>query len=96
VASSLIIAETLTLPPGHRESELAGYLDFFALPNLSLIPVDNAIARRAAELSMRHNLGTPDAVHLATALAAKAEVFITNDRKLKRVEGLTVITVDDL
>ena len=44
------------------------------------------IADRAAQLRAEHGLGTPDAIHLATALECGAEVFVTNDRDLPAVQ----------
>jgi predicted nucleic acid-binding protein len=51
------------------------------------MPLSADIANQSARLRARYNLRTPDAIHLATALAANADVFITNDRDLIRVES---------
>jgi predicted nucleic acid-binding protein len=62
----------------------------------SLLSINAAIADTAATLRARHNLRTPDALQIATALAAGCEVFVTNDRALRRVTELRVVTLDDL
>ena len=54
------------------------------------------IAHRAAEYRARYGLRTPDAIHVATAVQARAEVFLTNDRRLRRVEEIDVLLVEDL
>jgi predicted nucleic acid-binding protein len=64
--------------------------------NLDLLPIDAAIAERAAQLRARHNLRTPDALQIAAALAAGCQAFLTNDRTLDRVDEIDVLVLDDL
>jgi predicted nucleic acid-binding protein len=58
--------------------------------------LDVKIARKSAELRAKYGFRTPDAIQLATAFTEKAEVFITNDENLKRVDGIEVIVLQDL
>jgi predicted nucleic acid-binding protein len=51
------------------------------LGRIELLPLDDATARLAAALGAQHGLRAADAVHLATAVAAGADRFITNNRK---------------
>jgi len=56
---------------------------FHETANLSVLPVDWLIAQTAADLRRSHRgLRTPDAIQLATAIEKKADVFVTNDKKL--------------
>jgi len=50
------------------------------------------IARKAAEYRASHGIKTWDAIHLATAIVGKADVFIARDHKLKpgNYEGVCV------
>lgn len=64
--------------------------------NLKIVDVDRIIAEEAAELRAKYNLRTPDAIHLATAIVAKADVFITNDSRLKQVKKIKVIVLKEL
>ena len=64
--------------------------------NFQMMPIDVAIAERAAEIRTRYNLHIPDALQIATALAAGCEAFFTNDAKLKSVTELRVLLLDDL
>ncbi len=51
------------------------------LARLDLRPVDLATAELATSLSARYKLKAADAVHLATAVAAGADRFITNSQR---------------
>ena len=64
--------------------------------NFQMMPIDTAIAERAAEIRTRYNLRIPDALQVATALAAGCEAFLTNDAKLKAVTELRVLLLDEL
>jgi predicted nucleic acid-binding protein len=62
----------------------------------SLLPVTPQVAESAAELRARYNLRTPDALHVATALAAQCDAFLTNDAAIRRVTELRVLLLDEL
>ncbi len=57
--------------------------------------MDLPVADRAASLRARYRLRTPDAIQLATALQARADVFLTNDRDLQRVEEVPVLLIEE-
>jgi len=61
-----------------------------------MIDVDGMIAERAADLRARYNLRTPDAIHIATAIVAGCDAFLTNDLALRRVTELRVLTLSTL
>jgi predicted nucleic acid-binding protein len=61
-----------------------------------LLPVTRQIAESAADFRARYNLRTPDALHIATAIAAQCDVFLTNDAGIKRVTEITVLVLDEL
>ena len=48
---------------------------------------------RATELRARHGVRTPDALHLAAAVASGCDVFLTNDLRLAHVPGIPVEVV---
>lgn len=63
---------------------------------IRLIDLTAAIAQEAARLRATHNLRTPDAIQIATALQAGASAFLTNDAHLAIVPDLQVIVLDKL
>ena len=51
------------------------------LSRLDLLPADGPTAELAASLAAVHRLRAADALHLATAVIAGADRFVTNNRK---------------
>lgn len=80
VGSVLLIPELLTKPLRAETGEEVAALSSL-LGRLDLRPVDSATAELAAALGAAYRLRAADAVHLATAVAAGADRFITNNRK---------------
>lgn len=60
------------------------------LDGSTIVPVTLEVARHAARLRAAYGLRTPDAIHLATAVAAEAVEFVTTDRRLARVKEIEV------
>ena len=98
-ASVLLLAEVLV--PAYRARNPAAARQARAalerVPNLELVEVTAGVSDVAARLRAEHNLRTPDALHVATALNEGAKWIVTNDRRLKRVEseGIRVWLFDD-
>jgi len=63
---------------------LAEYAAFFSLERLIISEVTANIIEQATDLRVRYNFKTPDAIHLATAIEEKADLFLTGDRALAR------------
>lgn len=80
VGSVLLIPELVAKPT--RLGETAELEVLVALlGKLNLRPVDRAMADAAAEFGALYRLRVPDAVHLATAVLAGADRFITNNQR---------------
>ena len=92
ITSVLTLLEVLTGAYRRRDEVLVRrYEDLFEhSANVLVIDVDIDIARRAAELRARHGLRSADAIHLATAIEARAGQFVTTDRRLARVRDVEV------
>ena len=63
---------------------------FFAREGLELVEVSDEVIELATGLRADHNFRAPDAIHLASAIVARADVFLTGDRNLRRCPGITV------
>lgn len=84
--STLIYVEVLegTMTPNAREKFKKFMED---RENIEVIGVDIRVAQKAGEIRNRANLKTPDAIHIATAIAIGAKIFHTFDRKLLGLSG---------
>lgn len=98
VVSVLALLEALVVPKRQGDETLCRrYRDLFAaFPNLAVVSIDPQLAEVAAELRAAHGLRTPDALHLATALHAGAAAFVTEDRRLRAVSGISVLSLDEV
>ena len=65
------------------------------IENLSVVGIDARVSRIGAELRAKHGLRTPDALQIAACLAHGAGAFVTNDRRLRRVNEIDVFVLDD-
>ncbi len=93
LTSALTLGEVLVKPAEQRDEELARkYEDAIRATSL-VLPFDAKAARIYATLRCDRSLRAPDAIQLACASAAGADLFITNDARLhsKRVEGIQFI-----
>lgn len=64
--------------------------------DLRLLPITVDIAEAAADLRAHYGLRTPDALHVAAAISAGCDSFLTNDSSLKRVAEIGVLVLDEL
>ncbi len=97
--SALLAGEVLVGPKkvGDQESLLHYRHVFGNYPNLAVHPVTMQAIELMSDLRARYALPTPDAIHLATALAHGAQAFVTNDKRLRRAEpeGVDIIVLSD-
>ena len=95
VTSIISLTEILSYPETEAvEKQIVE--DFLSTPNLQVSNVDERIARKAAEIRREYKFRLPDAVQLATALINQAQVFITNDNRLKNFPELKVICLENI
>ncbi len=96
VTSTITLAECLVLPYRQKDLALAARYKilFRDFPHLSIIPVTEEIAERAAWLRAQHPMKTPDAIQLATASVSGSHFFLTNDEALPQVEEIRILTLD--
>jgi predicted nucleic acid-binding protein len=99
IATSFVtLMEVLVHPLREGRPELAEEYRKILLqsPALTAIPLDARIAEEAAGLRARHNLRTPDAIQLATAIRSGASWFLTNDAGLANLSEISVLVLDQL
>jgi len=98
VTSTLSLMEILVKPK--QVGDHAAVEDYkYALtnfPNLKLRSLDLEVAEKAAELRAKHHIRPPDAIQIGTSLIEEAEVFITNDSRLKGISEIEIIIMKDI
>ena len=65
------------------------------IPNLAILNLDPRAVRIGAELRATYGLRTPDALQIGACLAHGAEAFVTNDQRLRRVNEIDIVLLDD-
>lgn len=71
---------------------LADFDDYFANTIAELVPLTRAVIDRATEIRAQFNFKTPDALHLAAAVIANCDVFLTSDQRRSRFTDLIIET----
>lgn len=97
IASVLSFAECAVKP--YREGNWMA-LDqiklMFQMPHLTVYPVDDLVAEEAARIRAVYNFKMPDAIHLATAIIHRADMFLTNDYQLATIKEIPVMKLEEL
>lgn len=97
--SAISVTEFVTKPLADgKVAEVERFKRFLSLLSIQVLTVTYEIAERAGKLRSQYpSIRTPDALIVATALESGCNIFVTNDKNLKKLEacGLTVIILED-
>jgi predicted nucleic acid-binding protein len=72
------------------QATLAQYDAFFGQAVEQVMPLTTAVVDRATIIRGQYRFKTPDALHLAAAVEAGCQVFLTNDARLAGFPDLSV------
>ena len=97
VTSTVTLIEVLVQPLRQNNRNLVKqYHEVLTnVVGLTTYPLTVEIAAIAADIRARHNLRTPDAIQMATAIYAGASYFLTNDERLPQLPNLRRLLLDD-
>ena len=86
LTTTVTLAEILTVPAkaGSKQAMQDYEIYVTRFPHLTVMPLDNALARETALVRAETGLRTPDAVQVAAARLAGAGAIVTNDRRWAR------------
>jgi predicted nucleic acid-binding protein len=91
VCSDLTRLECRVKPVRDNEPALLAAFDaYFAEVMAEIVPLSRPVIDRATELRARYGFKTPDALHLAAAIVAGCDLFLTNDHRLDKCAEITV------
>lgn len=97
VTSAITLAECLYYPYKNEDDGLVRAFTRRLVTGQSVRFVSTTadIADQSAQLRARYNLGFADAFQVATAVAAGCNLFLTNDKQLKRIQSLEILVLND-
>ena len=83
------LTEVLPVPLKAENSALVQAYEAILLNSreFECVPVDRRTAITAARLRAQYEFKTPDALHVAAALEANCDAFLTNDKGILRVRN---------
>ena len=86
--SAISITEFVTKPLADGKVIVVEYFkQFLSALSIQVLAVTYEIAERAGKLRSQYpSIRTPDALIVATALESDCDVFVTNDKNLKKLE----------
>jgi len=95
--SVVTLIEVLVHPMRHNQQFLVEQYQRILCNSASIdiLNIDIEVATKTALLRAKYALKTPDAIQLASALISSSDFFLTNDLRLKNVNEIEVITLDD-
>jgi predicted nucleic acid-binding protein len=98
IVSTVTIMELTVHPWRQQRADIARQYEAVLVhfPYLQIVDVTRDVARRAARLRATYNLRPADALQVATAVTHQATIWVSNDKKLKRLlPQLDVLILDD-
>jgi predicted nucleic acid-binding protein len=99
VTSTITLMEIIVKPLALGRVDVARKYEAMLVnfPNLQVVDIDRDVIRQAARLRAEYRIRPPDALQAAASLLYGAEVLVTNDGQLKRLnDKLEVILLTDL
>ena len=93
LTSALTLGEILVRPKEMGDEKLAQIYELAISAAATVLPFDSHAALRFAEIRQDRSIKAPDAIQLACASVARADLFITNDNRLskKNIRGIQFI-----
>ena len=96
--SELTLLETLVQPYRSGDRAMGSAYEHLLTRSrgLTLVPIDRQTLRSAALLRARFPIRTPDALQLTAALDQWCHAFVTNDRRLPKLDRMRIIQLSEL
>lgn len=96
--SVITLLEVLVLPMRQNEIQLVEQYQSILCnsPSIDIFDLNIEIAKKAAGLRAKYGLKTPDSIQVATAVYSSADYFLTNDIRLRAVNEIEILILDEL
>ncbi len=99
VTSELTLAEVLIKPMKENKKEIQQLYEELLRPSdvLTISTIDRQILIDAAKIrASSDTILLPDAIHLASARNQNCSSFITNDKRLRKIDSFQVVILSEL
>lgn len=94
ITSMITLIELLSLGGSDKDIEKLKTI-YLQTPNLKTFDITQGISIEAARIRRNYGYRIPDSIQLATSLYAKANVFITNDKRLQSFKEIKIRLLKD-
>ena len=97
ISSDVVTAESCVYAYRQKNFDwLDAFDNLMKFLNVEIIHTTEEIARKTSKIRAEYkSFETPDAFNLATAVLSDCEIFLTNDKRLKKFDEIKVVTVED-
>ena len=97
VTSTVTLAEILTKPFADKNFSLADDIKFTlkSFSSLAVAAIDEKLAEAAALIRARYAIRLPDALQVAAAIQGEATLFLTNDKRVKKIDAVEVLVLTE-
>ena len=96
ITSYVTLLELLVRPLREGRLDLVDQYKTILTEQLEMVQMDEAVSIKAAQIRAKYGFRTPDAIQLASMIRKKGDVFITNDRGLKHMKEIKILTLEDM
>ena len=94
VVSDLTRMECRIKPLRDGNTDLLRDFDDFFAEVAEVTSLSREVIDRATSIRAQYGFKTPDAIHLASAIASGCDVFLTNDHRLDRFPDITIEIIE--
>ena len=95
--STISVAEYSLYPYLYDKSLLSKYNQFIDIMGINVININKNIADKSAQIKSQYRyFKTADSLQLASAMIYNCDLFITNDKQLRKFSEVETIILDDL
>lgn len=97
VTSTITLAEILNKPLADKKYGLVDEIKFTlkSFSTLTILAIDEKLAEAAALVRARYAIRLPDALQVAAAIQGEATLFITNDKRLKKIDAFEMLVLSE-
>ena len=98
ITSTITCTEYLTYPYRTGNSEkIDAFYEFLSDCDIPMCPIDVDIAKKAAQIRAEYkDFKTMDCLQLATACVQECDLFLTNDKQIRKFKEIKCVTMDEL